>query len=272
MLLLGRALQGVGGGALVALAYLAVARGFPDALRPRLLALLSSAWLIPALVGPAIAGQVAEHASWRVVFLGLLPLLLGGATLFAPALARLPVADIAEGTPSQVAASVRVAVGVGLVLWGSGQALAGPWMVAAVLAGAALAVPALGALMPHGTLVGCPGLACGTTLRGLLAFGFFGCEALIPLGLTTVRQPPPSEVGFALSAAAVTWVAASWLQERADAAGGGRGRTRRVRLGLGLLAVGIRGFQRHVLAPPRWRADRWRLRRRKARALSRLPQ
>jgi MFS family permease len=69
ILLLGRVLQGLGAGGLGTLAYLAVARGYPEPLRPRLLALLSSAWVLPALVGPAVAGLVAEHATWRLVFL-----------------------------------------------------------------------------------------------------------------------------------------------------------------------------------------------------------
>ena len=102
-------------------------------------------------------------------------------------------------------ASVRLAVGVGLVLWGSGLAIAGPAALVLALAGCVLAGPALAALMPRGTFLACPGLAAGAALRGLLAFGFFGCEAIIPPGLTTARGLPPSEVGFALSATALTW-------------------------------------------------------------------
>src|SRR5215471_393211 len=45
VLLVGRVLQGFGAGGLSAIAYVAVARGYPDRLRPRLLALLSSAWI-----------------------------------------------------------------------------------------------------------------------------------------------------------------------------------------------------------------------------------
>src|SRR5207237_8404553 len=52
ILLLGRALQGFGAGSLIAVAYVAIARGYPEGLRPRLLALLSSAWIMPALIGP----------------------------------------------------------------------------------------------------------------------------------------------------------------------------------------------------------------------------
>ena len=50
ILLVGRALQGFGAGCLSAVAYVAVARGYRAKLRPRLLALLSSAWVMPALI------------------------------------------------------------------------------------------------------------------------------------------------------------------------------------------------------------------------------
>src|SRR5207248_11221286 len=79
MLLVGRALQGLGAGGLGTLAYLAVARGYPEPLRPRLLALLSTAWVLPALIGPAVAGVVAEHATWRLVFLGIVAPVAAGA-------------------------------------------------------------------------------------------------------------------------------------------------------------------------------------------------
>jgi MFS family permease len=129
---------------------------------------------------------------------------------------------------------------VGLLLWASAQAIALS-TVAAIVLGAVLVVPALLELLPRGTLIAQPGLPAGASLRFFLAFGFFGGEALIPLGLTALRQVPPSQVGFALSAAALAWVGASWLQARADTRDGGAGRERRVRFGLGLLAVGILG-------------------------------
>ena len=38
-------------------------------------ATLSTAWVLPGVIGPAIAGVVAEQLGWRLVFLGLLPLI-----------------------------------------------------------------------------------------------------------------------------------------------------------------------------------------------------
>jgi MFS family permease len=72
----GRVLQGLGAGAIPPIGYVAIGRAFPDELRPRMFAVLSTAWVLPGLVGPALAGAVAEATTWRLVFLGLLPLIL----------------------------------------------------------------------------------------------------------------------------------------------------------------------------------------------------
>src|SRR3989442_14415850 len=73
VVVLGRALQGVGAGAIPAVAYASIGRTIPHALRPRVFALLSTAWVVPGLVGPAAAAGVASAFGWRAVFLGLLP-------------------------------------------------------------------------------------------------------------------------------------------------------------------------------------------------------
>src|SRR5262249_49519340 len=43
-------------------------------------AMLSAAWVLPSLIGPTIAGLLAQHASWRLVFL-VVPLVAVPATL-----------------------------------------------------------------------------------------------------------------------------------------------------------------------------------------------
>ena len=252
MLLLGRALQGLGAGGLGTLAYLAVARGYPEPLRPRLLALLSTAWVLPALIGPAVAGLVAEQATWRLVFLGILAPVVAGAVLLVPALRNLPAAPAKEAGRRRLLNALRLAAGVGLVLWAAGMTSI---LIAVLLglAGIGLLVPALRALLPLGTFRGRPGLPAAVGVRGLLAFGFFGCEALIPLGLATERGLPPSLVGLSLTAGALTWVAGSWFQDRAERHGNSA-RALRVRIGLGLVLVATAGVAVVILSPslPMW--------------------
>jgi len=56
----GRALQGIGAGAVPAVAYVAIGRSLPEHLRPRMMAVLSTAWVLPGLIGPAVSAAVAS--------------------------------------------------------------------------------------------------------------------------------------------------------------------------------------------------------------------
>jgi MFS family permease len=235
-LLAGRALQGAGGGAMVAAAYVAMARGYPDHVRPRMMALSASTWVIPAVVGPALSGAVAQWVGWRWVFLGILPLLAVTAVVVLPPLGRFavrrPAADLAR-----LSAAARLAVGAGLVL--AAPSLSRWWAAAALAAGTLLAVPALRALLPAGTVRARAGLPAGLAARALLAFSFFGTEAFIPLGAGSLRGATPARAGLALTAGALGWIAASWAQDRIEQRHGAGGRTRRIVIGFAIMAVGI---------------------------------
>src|SRR3990172_1734594 len=84
-----RVVQGFGGGAVATAVYVVIARGYSEALRPRMFAIMASAWVLPGLVGPGVSAAVAEHLSWRLVFLGLLPALPVVASLTLPSLVRM---------------------------------------------------------------------------------------------------------------------------------------------------------------------------------------
>lgn len=57
---LGRLIQGLGAGGLGALPFAVITARYPETQRARMLAAVSSAWLIPALVGPLIASVIAD--------------------------------------------------------------------------------------------------------------------------------------------------------------------------------------------------------------------
>ena len=59
VLVAARSVQGVGAGAIPAVAYVAIGRAYPPELQPRMFAVLSTAWVLPGLIGPAISGAVA---------------------------------------------------------------------------------------------------------------------------------------------------------------------------------------------------------------------
>ena len=94
-LLAGRALEGLGSGALGVVTYTSASRAYPTEMYGRMLALMSSAWVLPSLAGPALAGIIAETTTWRWVFVFLLPFLPFAVVLTMPGLRSL--APVAEG-------------------------------------------------------------------------------------------------------------------------------------------------------------------------------
>jgi MFS family permease len=237
VLVLGRAVQGAGAGAIGAMAYVSLGRGYPDELRARVMALLSSAWVLPSLLGPAVAAVVADHLSWRLVFLGLLPFLAVAGALLLPALRRMGAPTPAERAEGRARAAVLLALGVGLALAGAGARR--PLLAAPLLAvGVAVAWPALRRLMPAGTFVARPGLPACLAVRGLLTYAFFGAQAFLPLGLTDLRGLSLTQAGIALTVAALAWTGGSWLQARLDGRDGGSGRPARVAAGFGVVLAG----------------------------------
>ena len=74
--------------------------------------------------------------------------------------------------------------------------------------------------------------------RGLLTFAFFGADTFVPLALVSVRHRSTAVAGIALTAATISWTAASWVQERIVRRTSPR---RLVGGGLLIVAVGIAG-------------------------------
>ena len=235
VLVLARGLQGLGAGAIPAVAYATIGRSYPESLRPRVFAVLSTAWVVPGLVGPAVSALVAARFGWRAVFLGLLPLVLASGALAWPSLRRLgpPAEPLVQR--GRLARALGVAAGAGLVLAGltSRSPLAGALLVAA---GLAVGVVPLRRLLPPGTLSARPGLPVTVLSRGLLTFAFFGADTYVPLAITAVRGRSTAVASLAVTAATLAWTAGSWVQERRAADWPGR---RLIRAGLLIVVAGI---------------------------------
>jgi len=66
--LFGRLIEGLGGGALVSLAFVSVERLFRPAIWPQLFAVMSAIWGVAAFAGPLFGAMAAEYLSWRWAF------------------------------------------------------------------------------------------------------------------------------------------------------------------------------------------------------------
>lgn len=209
----GRALQGFGAGLNIVALYVVVGRAYPDALRPQLFSAMSSAWVLPAIIGPSIAGVLADQLSWRWVFLAVPPLMVPAVLLMLPRMRRLGAAPATgQRRRSRAVPALATAVGVGVLQY-AGQRLDLVSLPLAAVA-AAFLVPSVPRLLPHGTLTARQGLPTAILLHGVLAGSFFGAETFVPLMLVQQRGLATALAGLTLTGAAVSWSIGSWWQGR----------------------------------------------------------
>jgi MFS family permease len=239
VLVLARFIQGLGAGTIQPIAYTAIARTLPESLRPRMFATLSTAWVVPGLIGPAIAGTIGELVGWRYVFLGLLPLIGIAGALTLGALREVADAPPRTTTPDRrLPLALVVAFGAGLVMVGLtvGEPLP---TIALTAVGLTVGIYALRRLTPEGTLVARPVMPAAVLLRGILTFAFFSVDAFVALTLVNWRGLSATEAGIALSAATLTWTTGAWVQAR----GASRWPTHKfVRAGFAVTATGLAAF------------------------------
>ncbi len=232
-LVLSRGVQGFGAGLLSSVALVCVGRGYPEEVKPRMLAVLSSAWVVPGLIGPALAGIVADFAGWRWVFLGLVPVLPLATGLVLPALRQLTPTMTSEALDAhRLFAAVGLAIGAGMALTGL-QTGSLPAATVLILVGLALGIPSLRSLLPPGTLRAKAGMPAAIATIGFLSMAFFGGEACSIIA------------GVTLTAATLSWTAGSWLQAQLAPR---HGRRLLVTTGLLLIAFGLAGIA-SVLIP-----------------------
>ena len=242
----GRVLQGIGAGAVPSVAYAVIGRSFPGPLQARMMAVLSTAWVVPGVAGPVAAAAVAHLFGWRWVFLGLLPVVAVAGSIAVPALIRLGPPGAGQAHEHRLIDAVAVALCATMLLAGltlvagSGSALGGALAGGAlIVAGVAAGVPALRRLVPAGTLTARPGLPTTILSRGLLTFAFFGADAYVTLAITAVRHRSPVVAGLAVTGATLGWTVGAWVQARLSETWEGR---RFVRTGLVIILAGIAGM------------------------------
>lgn len=216
----GRLIHGLGGGALTVALYVIVARVYPPRLHPSIFAGFAAAWVVPSLIGPVIAGAVAETVGWRWVFLGVVALVVLAMLMVVPAMRGVhgPEQRPAGGRElARVGLAALVAAAVlGLTLAAEAR---GPvqWIVPVIAA--AVAVAALRPLLPAGVLLARRGLPSVILVRAIVAATFFSAEVYVPLMMVSRYGASPAVAGLALTAAGLSWAAASWAQGRFPAIG-----------------------------------------------------
>jgi MFS family permease len=224
--ILGRAVQGLGGGLVIVALYVVVGRAYPERLRPAIMAAFAASWVLPSIVGPLAAGTVTEQLGWRWVFTGIPVLVVLPLALALPQIRRRasgPVEEPADPSapagPSTASFDLRrirlalaISLGAGLLQYAA-QDLR-PLSLLPAAAGVALLVPAVLGLLPRGTYRAARGLPSVVLLRGVAAGSFIAAESFVPLMLVTQRGLSPTLAGFSLAAGGGTWALGSWVQSR----------------------------------------------------------
>lgn len=246
----GRLVQGLGAGGQIVSLYVLVARVYPSFLHGRVFAAFAAAWVVPSMVGPFLAGTVAELLHWRWIFLGVVLLTVLAFLLIATPLRGVSLSadgeDEGEGeertdrppTRRTILNRMGLSAIVALAAVGIGFAAEAPgvtgWVIAAVCI--ALIGVAIRPLLPAGTLRSRAGLPSVILLRGLVAGGFIASEAFIPRLLIEQFGFGPTTAGLALTLAALTWSLGSFAQGKY---GDRIGNTRIVVISVSLLVSGV---------------------------------
>ncbi len=217
VLVAGRFVQGLGAGVVPAIGYVAIGRVYSVEKRARMFAVLSTAWVVPGVIGPALAERISSWIGWRWVFLGFLPFAAVAGSLIVPAMMHLTALRPDQPRRERflrrrLVEAARVAAGAALVVAGF---TASRWLLLPAVAGGALiGVGPLRRLTPPGTLRGAAGLPAVVLSRGLLTFAFFGTDTFVPHALTAGRGTSTFAGSIAVTVATLAWTSGAWVQER----------------------------------------------------------
>ncbi len=244
----GRLIEGLGGGALVSLAFVSVERLFPRRIWPQLFGIMSAVWGVSAFSGPLLGALVSEALSWRWAFgiftaAGMAMALACFVVLRSPEATRRRPGAVAAPFPFRALAVL--AAGVILVaMAGVGvEALRSTLFLLCGLAGLAFFFVVDGwrpasRLFPTKPFSWRSPVGSGMTM--VLAFSVATCSFSIygPLIMTTLHDIPILTAGYIIAAESIAWSILSIIVANAPPS-----RERGIIiLGAVMIATGIVGF------------------------------
>ncbi len=207
VLVVGRFVQGAASGSAYALSLGTVAKTLSPSVRPRVLALMATSWLLPGLLGPPIGGLLADTIGWRWAFVVPIPFLVLSVLMIYPVLRDDADPDAA---PAPIFRALVLMVGTALFLTGvDGRSVASG---AAAAIGLVIALVGLRGIIAPGTFRARRGAPAAAICAFLLSLGFASIDSYVPLMLTGVRGMSVFRAGLTITVGACTWALGSWWQ------------------------------------------------------------
>jgi len=211
----GRFVQGLGGGLLLALAYVLVRNVFPEVLWPRVFALLSGTWSVSILIGPLTGGVFAGYGYWRGAFfvVAAVALVLGIVTICI--LPRGAARDDAIAAPLPILRVMFVCAAIALL--SAASVMAGVVGKAAFLASAIGAFVlmlrldrlAIVALLPSDAFLMRSTTGSGLWMVLLLSAAYSPLAIYAPLFLQRLHALQPLTAGYMVAGASLAWTTAA---------------------------------------------------------------
>jgi EmrB/QacA subfamily drug resistance transporter len=248
MLILGRGLQGIGGGGIVPLSQSIIADAVPPRERGYYQAYTGSVWVIAGAGGPVLGGVIAEHLHWSVIFWLNVPLALIAALLSHRQLKLLPRHERAHKI-DLVGAALMMVSAIALLLaltWGGTRY---PWLsqqivtlliAAAVLSAAfiwwVLRVPE--PFLPIAVLTN-PVMRVGSITSACSQGVSIGLTIFVPIYYELVHDLSATDAGLALIPIMMMVTPGSFMSSRAMLYMNHYKRVPIVLLALGTVAVGL---------------------------------
>jgi len=247
--LAGRLVEGLGGGALVSLAFVSVERLFDRNIWPQLFGIMSAIWGVAAFSGPMLGAIMVELLSWRSAFgvfvLGGIAMALASFIVLNTPQARRPQAAAGTSPPFPFAALGCLAVAVVLIATAGVDValLRSSLLLVLGLAGLALFV-AVDAMKPRSRLF--PShlfswrspVGSGMTMVAAFSVATVSFSIYGPLLLTTLHGIPILTTGYIIAAESIAWSILSIAVANAPLA-----RERQIIvIGALMIASGLAGF------------------------------
>ena len=215
IMLIGRFVQGLGGGLLFALSYSMIRLVFEKTLWSRAIALISGMWGIAALSGPFIGGIFAELGVWRLSFGSILII---SAVLFLVISKVLPKEDTNEQlTPAPpilklfVLTAATIFVSIGSITSSLAVTIGGVMVsVLLILLLVKLEKGSTNRLLPRGSYLLSSDLGATYAAMGFLAAAT-AVEIYIPYFLQEIHYYSPLKAGYLTIVMAMGWTVFSIL-------------------------------------------------------------